>query len=918
MRKIVSTIILIAFTITSILSPVHAQATFLPAVGSMVTLSAPYNPSTIKGIKFFPDNPFAFDFIIDTGDAHLSQNQLKEESQKQIAYFLASLTTPDKEVWVNLSPYENNRIISPSFGQTTMGTSLLAQDYLLKQIMATALYPESEPGKEFWKRVYAQAQEQFGTIDIPIDTFNKVWIMPDEAIVYENARVNSVFVIKSSLKLMLEHDYMAAHESKSIEQYGLPAVTTQETNRASNLSTRIIKEIVIPALEKEVNEGENFAPLRQMYQALILAKWYKANLKDNVISKAYVNNNKTQGIDVDDKNIITQVYNQYLQTYREGVYNFIKETVDPLTHESIPRKYFSGGFSANDLRLSSASSEDPRVTDFDAAMLGRTHKIVVVAVGLALGLSVSLTNTHSAQAAANVSFDPNAHTLTFQLENGEAPSTGYVDAVQKAFQQKVGYGSFLKNAQSQTITVIDHNKQEKTYQNGDMIQTGSNVIIHNVNFNEALSATQSNSPATVSALAEPLNINKTITLSPHVQTTLPQTLSFPNIAGEPPPVKLLANTYKIHIQTTSLISMPVKSFTSNLSKLIKSFQEELEQRQRPSSTSTSAKISGGVPPPERTTFSKEAFILPTSFPTNSADFSKGYFPEQLVMAYYSKGAFKTLVYPFIPSPKISSDKMFEQFQQLRLEFERIVAKDIRTNHPNKTANIQWMFPQHVKYQYSDKSSTPTGHHHGAWDIFTNRNEPVLSLTDGIVIVARDNWYLDENNMPKNGLSSKAGNAVLIYDPWHKIYTYYAHLNTVNIKEGQKIFAGTKLGTVGTTGLNASKKEKSPHLHFEIKIEDFNNRGLVSPKSLKNIEFTLMKPARKDRNLITKVDNAALNGGIDLEKVNLQKQGSGVKTAFSDTLQLKLLTNASGLTPVIYELKPVTAPIMSILLGITKN
>ena len=73
--------------------------------------------------------------------------QEKQEVTKLIKYFLASLTIPESDLWVNLSPYEKNRIIPQSFGLTEMGRDLLAEDYMLKQITASLIYPEDEIGK---------------------------------------------------------------------------------------------------------------------------------------------------------------------------------------------------------------------------------------------------------------------------------------------------------------------------------------------------------------------------------------------------------------------------------------------------------------------------------------------------------------------------------------------------------------------------------------------------------------------------------------------------------------------------------------------------------------------------------------------------------------------------------------------------
>src|SRR4029077_14671640 len=134
-----------------------------------------------KGIKVHPDNPFRFDFILDRGDRVSPANGggLKPQSAKLIKYFLASLTIPENDLWVNLSPYEKDRIVPESFGQTEMGRDLLAQDYMLKQITASLIYPEGETGKKFWKRIYEESAKKFGTTNIPVNTFNKVWIVPE-------------------------------------------------------------------------------------------------------------------------------------------------------------------------------------------------------------------------------------------------------------------------------------------------------------------------------------------------------------------------------------------------------------------------------------------------------------------------------------------------------------------------------------------------------------------------------------------------------------------------------------------------------------------------------------------------------------------------------------------------------------------
>ena len=184
---------------------VAAFVSSLP-VSAGAQVSPGYAPPLIKGITINPQNPLQFDFLIDAGNDGFrarAEDERSEEYQKLIRYFLAALTVPEDNLWVNLSPYEKDRMIPEDFGKTEMGRDLLSQDYILKQITASMLNPEQELGKEFWQKVYRQAAEKFGTIDIPVNTFNKVWIVPDRASVYE--KDNTVLLVESHLKVMANH-----------------------------------------------------------------------------------------------------------------------------------------------------------------------------------------------------------------------------------------------------------------------------------------------------------------------------------------------------------------------------------------------------------------------------------------------------------------------------------------------------------------------------------------------------------------------------------------------------------------------------------------------------------------------------------------------------------------------------------------
>ncbi len=406
MRNITSIAVLSSFILSCVMpSQGYAQAlpgtAFMPEPGAMVQASAAFVPAILKGMKVYPRDPLRFDFLIDTGNSALAADGLEKESSKLVRYFLAALTVPEKELWVNLSPYEGDRIIPERFGMTEMGRDLLAEDYILKQLTSSLMYPEKVLGAEVWKRIYALAAEKYGTTDIPLDTFNKVWIVPDEAVVYVNG--NTAFIAKSHLKVMLDADYLAA-------QKNTPASAIVDGKEdARNISRQVIREIVLPELEREVNGGANFSALRQIYHAMVLATWFKRNLKKSLVGEVYAEKNKVAGIDLADKGAKEKIWGRYVEAFKKGVFNYIKEERDEVTQEIIPRKYFSGGF-----------HDDPDVVREEQVPAERMNALdLAEMVGRQAVTAVKLKPVDHSQAEqmSDIPFDPGDFSMGAELKN---------------------------------------------------------------------------------------------------------------------------------------------------------------------------------------------------------------------------------------------------------------------------------------------------------------------------------------------------------------------------------------------------------------------------------------------------------------------------------------------------------------------
>jgi len=289
----------------------------LPVPGTMLNNSKVYSYPVLKGVRIDPENPAYLEFIIDSKNQRMIDNP---ELKRLISYFMAALTIPEQDLWVNLSPNESNRITSDKLVQTELGKELLAQDYILKQLAASLTHPESNTGKEYWNENFKSQISNFKSN--ASNALAKVWIVPDYALIYED---NNTAVIKESTM-------------KAMSEESSPALKT-----------------LLPALTNEVNNGENFARLRQVHSAFLLASWFKKKLKDTAY-KHYIDQGKTNGIQINAKNVKSNIYNLYVEAFNKGAYDLTKKSFSGSNFKSqisnikfgaqskiTTRRYFCGG-----------------------------------------------------------------------------------------------------------------------------------------------------------------------------------------------------------------------------------------------------------------------------------------------------------------------------------------------------------------------------------------------------------------------------------------------------------------------------------------------------------------------------------------------------------------------------------------------
>lgn len=315
-KRIISTFIFVVFVLSIFafdllrVKESSASELGLSLPNQIVDLSKPANELKLSGINVNPQN------LLDVSFYFSGELKNKDEATKLVEYFLTAMSFEGENLWVNLSPYEKDRVLDERLAQTQLGKVLLKQDYLLKQLSSSLTNPDTKLGQEYWKNKEANDS-----------AFNKIWIAADKAVVGEDGDL--AMIEQSSMNVFTEADYLAMQKN------------TVEVDSSSSF----IKEKIVPLIKDDVNAGSNFSELRQVYSALILAKWFKDKYFNSVYSH-YIDSAKVKGVDTSDPAVKKKVFELYSKSFKDGVYNQIKKV--KADNGSLKKKnYVSGGITPN-------------------------------------------------------------------------------------------------------------------------------------------------------------------------------------------------------------------------------------------------------------------------------------------------------------------------------------------------------------------------------------------------------------------------------------------------------------------------------------------------------------------------------------------------------------------------------------------
>lgn len=262
---------------------------------------------------------FAFNFNQQNISLFLNaaQESRAQEISRQIqSLFLTALITPADKFWVNLNAAGQGLMLDSALISTEAGRILAEADLRLKKDAASLTNPRaSEAGRLFWQRLYVKiGQSGAGQAEIPLA--NKLWIVPQEAVVSESA--GRIAIIEAKLKV---------------------------SSQPSGYRGDDFQEIILPLLTERVNSAEEYRELRRLFCALIMAQCYKDKIGANFMeTPALFSDIRPQDLKPRLNFSPEKIWLEYAASIKQGEYSFSE---DGLTKR---RHYFNGGIDFQELK----------------------------------------------------------------------------------------------------------------------------------------------------------------------------------------------------------------------------------------------------------------------------------------------------------------------------------------------------------------------------------------------------------------------------------------------------------------------------------------------------------------------------------------------------------------------------------------
>jgi hypothetical protein len=294
-------------------------------------------------------------------------------NSSELAYntFFVGLFMPNNLFWVNLNPWEPNRLLGDGLEKTDAGRVMLEADLQMKKDFANYKNPcESDVGAQYWKKLDEKSDQlvqnlkkkypnDFNEKDIiTFSTVSRNWIVPDKI----NAQGTGDTIYLESATLKIESEPVYEHSqydvkdrltflfSQSVKD-DLAAAAKEYGKYSMELQDEMIRPLVI----RDINTQKEYADLRTVYHSLILAQWYKNKFQSSpALFSDEFNSGKIVSYESDTPWKPESTWQAYRTSFEEHEYECIKtqEFTQGTTKITSTKTYEGGGVKFDNIPLS--------------------------------------------------------------------------------------------------------------------------------------------------------------------------------------------------------------------------------------------------------------------------------------------------------------------------------------------------------------------------------------------------------------------------------------------------------------------------------------------------------------------------------------------------------------------------------------
>lgn len=315
-------------------------------------------------ISVFSDqNEEIFSYVLKAQKAEKGDEiiDIEDATELSLNSFFISLTIPNDKFWVNLNPWEADRIIEKDLEETDVGRIMLEADLQMKKDFCKYKNPcESEIGEEYWKLLDEKGEELIkecmnnhpGEIkdinNVQFAPVTRHWIVPDRVEAYETD--NEIYIVNATLNIHSEPVYEdSTYEIVNQDAFFVSRACKEDLSEAVKEYGRYAKELeeemILALVVHEVNHGKNYSDLRCVYNSLALAQWYKDKYRYSPsVFTDFIDSKDLTGLESKSTWSAENIWSDYVKSFEEGEFHCWKnETYQEGDYIITSTKHYSSG-----------------------------------------------------------------------------------------------------------------------------------------------------------------------------------------------------------------------------------------------------------------------------------------------------------------------------------------------------------------------------------------------------------------------------------------------------------------------------------------------------------------------------------------------------------------------------------------------